>query len=375
MPDAPLLHYSASTAPLQAGSPDNPAANTIDITISSPAGQNIYCDKIDVAVPISEPGDGGAYFTENPQSSIAGKWSPAPAQVKTGRALGLASDANYYHFPFNAPPIPGFDLIDEPLKITITGNLAATPGSVLTCLVTEDSGTTSGHYTRKETQELTWDTAEPVFFLRNFLATAPSEPTIPKTKFNAGDEIYLTWESNGDSYFLYDGDGTILNPDTPSATSHLITSAIANDTTFTLKASKKNATGFETVDRYVTITVTINNPTLSGLTSTGDITAKAGLDVSGLLEVANRMTIGNYPIDGSTNYLSVRGNVDIGGALLVTNGEDGETYLALGGKHMEFHGFLRVNDLLVRGDDGVGKLTTEDSTGLKVVRLEYDNDI
>ncbi|GAA3690681.1 hypothetical protein GCM10022224_065170 [Nonomuraea antimicrobica] len=267
MSDAPLLHYSTSTAPLQAGSPDKPAANIIDITVSSPAGQKIYCNTIDIAVPISAPDDAGAYFTENPQSSITGKWSPASAQMKTGQELGLAPATNYYHVIFQAPPIPGFDLIDKPLTISITGNVAATPGSTLTCPTTESSGTTSGKYTRKTPQELTWDTAEPVFYLHNFLASAPDKPTIPKTKFNAGDKVYFTWESNGDSYHLYDGDGTVLHEG--SETSWTIPAGtIANDTTFTLKASKKNANGFETVDQYATITITITNPTLSQMTVT-----------------------------------------------------------------------------------------------------------
>jgi hypothetical protein len=158
MSDAPLLHYTTSTAPLQAGSPDKPATSTIDITVSSPAGQNVYCDKLDVAVPVSASDDGGAYFTENPQSSITGKWGTASAQVKTGRELGLDPATNYYHVIFQAPPFPGADLIDQPLTISITGNLTATPGSKLTCPTTETSGTTSGKYTRKTPQDLTWDT-------------------------------------------------------------------------------------------------------------------------------------------------------------------------------------------------------------------------
>ncbi|MGW6504354.1 hypothetical protein [Nonomuraea angiospora] len=270
MTDSPLLHYSTSTAPLQAGSPDKPAANTIDITVSSPAGQKIYCKKLEIAVPISAPDDGGAYFTENPQSSITGKWGTASAQMKIGQELGLQPDTNYYHVIFQAPPIPGFDLIDKPLTISITGNIAATPGSTLTCPTTETSGTTSGKYTPKTPQDLTWDTAKPAFYLHNFLASAPDKPTIPKTKYNAGDEVYLSWESNGTYFRLYDGDGTILNPNTPSETFHLIPkAAIANDTTFTLQASEtQESIGIHPVYQYATITITINNPTLSQMTVT-----------------------------------------------------------------------------------------------------------
>ncbi|MCG5217748.1 hypothetical protein [Streptosporangium sp. KLBMP 9127] len=292
MSDAPLLHYSTSTAPLQAGTPDKPAANTIDITVSSPAGQKIYCSKIDVAVPISAPDDAGAYFTEPPQSSITGKWSPASAQMKTGQELGLEPATNYYHVIFQAPPIPGFDLIDTPLKISITGNVAATPGSSLACPTTETSGTTSGKYTRKTPQELTWDTAEPVFYLHNFLAGAPDRPTVPRTKFNAGDEVYLTWESNGSEFQLYDGDGTTLY-EGPATSYTIPRDKILNDTTFTLRASV--TTGFDTSYRCATITVTITNPTLddlkvanklttvgsNGLIVNGDLAAQSSLNVSG----------------------------------------------------------------------------------------------
>ncbi|MCF6470985.1 polymer-forming cytoskeletal protein [Nonomuraea sp. MG754425] len=292
MSDAPLLRYSTSTAPLQAGTPDKPGANAIDITVSSPAGQNVYCDKLDVAVPVSAPDDGGAYFTENPRSSISGKWSIASAQVKTGRELGLAPATNYYHVVFQAPPIPGFDLIDTPLTISISGDLAATPGSILTCPATETSGTTSGKYARKTPQDLTWDTAEPAFYLHNFLSGAPDKPTVPRTKFRTGAEILLTWESNGSEFQLYDGFGTTLYEGTATSCT-LAGSTIVNDTTLTLRASV--TTGFETSYRCATLTVTITDPTLddlkvanklttvgsNGLIVNGDLTARSALDVSG----------------------------------------------------------------------------------------------
>ncbi|MEO3876729.1 hypothetical protein ABGB18_48935 [Nonomuraea sp. B12E4] len=287
MSDTPLLHYSTSTAPLQAGTPDKPVANTIDITVSSPAGQKIYCKKLEIAVPISAPDDGGAYFTENPQSSITGKWGTASAQMKIGQELGLEPATNYYHVIFQAPPIPGFDLIDKPLTISITGNLAATPGSTLTCPTTETSGTTSGKYTPKTPQDLTWDTAKPAFYLHNFLAGAPDEPTIPKTKFNAGDEVSLSWESNGDFFHLYDGDGTVLHEGRETSWT-VPADKIFSDTTFTLRASDTG--GFETSYQYATITITINNPTLSELTVKGPLGVNGKLTAQDDLSVSNSLT-------------------------------------------------------------------------------------
>ncbi|MFF4615179.1 hypothetical protein [Nonomuraea jabiensis] len=272
---ARLLLYRTVThpAPLQAGSADEPSSNSIDVIVSSPDGRKVYCKKIDIAVPVGEPRDAGAYFTENPQSSTDNdKWQIVSVELVSGRELGLDNDTNYFHVILE-PPQGGpsqLRLIDKPMTCTINGKLAAdATGSLLTCQVTETSSTTDHNYTRKDPLMLTLPTAEPVFYLRNFLASAPDKPTVPRTKFNAGDQVYLTWESNGDSYHLYDGDGTILNPDNTSATSHLIPAGkIVNDTTFTLKASKQNATGFETVDQYATLTITIRNPTLSEMTVT-----------------------------------------------------------------------------------------------------------
>ncbi|MCF6466856.1 hypothetical protein FAF44_00295 [Nonomuraea sp. MG754425] len=383
MPDAPLLHYSTSTAPLQAGTPDKPAANTIDITVSSPAGQNVYCDQLDVAVPVSAPDDGGAYFTENPQSSISGKWAPTSAQMKTGRELGLDPDTNYYHVVFQAPPIPGFDLVDTPLTISITGGVAGAPGSTLTCPTTETSGTTSGVHTPKTAQELTWDTAEPAFYLHSFLACAPGRPTVPRTKFNAGDAFSLTWESNGDFFHLYDGDGTVLHEG--GETSWTVPAGtIVNDTSFTLKAAKRNATGFETAGQYATLTITIDNPTLGALTVKGPLgvdgklTANDGLSVSNSLTAdtleAGSVTVTQYcQVNGdlTAEGLVARGDTRLDGSLQVYEETTLDGPLAVGGRltvndDCDVNGKLSANYDFSVSYAGTEKITTVGRSGLAV---------
>ncbi|MCF6473298.1 hypothetical protein FAF44_33680 [Nonomuraea sp. MG754425] len=361
MPDAPLLHYSTSTAPLQAGTPDKPAANTIDITVSSPAAQQIYCDELDVAVPVSAPDDGGAYFTENPQSSITGKWGTASAQVKSGRELGLDPATNYYHVVFQAPPIPGFDLIDTPLIISITGNVAATPGSELACPTTETSGTTSGKYARKTPQDLTWDTAKPAFYLHSFLAVAPDEPTVPRTKFNAGAEISLTWESNGSYFQLYDGDGTTLH-EGPATSWTVPPGRILNDTTFTLQASEtqESTPGFRPVYQYATLAITINNPTLSELTVTGKIAAKSRIDVDGILWANDTVWAGN-----GMNIYCHGGNTDV-----ATFGERVSF-----NKTLHIDSDLEVDGELTVNDGWNAKLTTKGTDGLKVRDFQVTDDL
>ncbi|MGW4796895.1 hypothetical protein ACWEPC_31180, partial [Nonomuraea sp. NPDC004297] len=153
----------------------------------------------------------------------------------------------------------------------IGGDVVATPGSTLTCPTTETSGTTSGTYSRRTPLDLTWETAEPVFYLHSFLASAPDRPTVPRTKFSAGDEVSLTWESNGSYFQLYDGDGTTLS-EGPATSWTVPQGRILNDTTFTLQASMtseaEQSTGIHPAYQYATITVTITNPTLDQVTAT-----------------------------------------------------------------------------------------------------------
>ncbi|WP_220448269.1 hypothetical protein, partial [Nonomuraea diastatica] len=253
---------------LEAGRPDKPPAGRIDLTVSSPAGQQIYCEKIDIAVPASAPEGGGAYFTEKPQGEvIGGNWNPLSFQMKTGQELGLAATTDYFHVIFEPPPIPDSDLVNEPLQFRISGTLAATTGSGLTCLVTEYSGTTSDTYSRKDPLDLTLPTTEPAFYLHNFLSTAPDNPTIPRTKFTAGDAVCFTWESNGSHFQLYDGDGTTLYGGSDTFCT-VPEGKVVNDTTFALKASATSGIDSQTTYQYATLTITINNPTLTQITAT-----------------------------------------------------------------------------------------------------------
>ncbi|MCG5217323.1 hypothetical protein [Streptosporangium sp. KLBMP 9127] len=371
MSDA-LLHYSTTTspAPLEAGRPDKPASARIDLTVSAPAGPNIYCERILVAVPISDPDGGGAYFTEQPHAEIiGGPWSAPSAQMKSGQELGLAAATNYYYIPFEAPPVPGLDLVDKPLQFRITGTLAATTGSGLTCLVTETSGMSSGTYTRKDTFELALPTAEPVFYLNNFLANDPDKLTIPRTKFNAGDAVNFTWESNGSYFQLYDGDGTPLY-EGPGTVYTLPKDKIVNDTTFTLQASvtsgTQQSTDVQPVYQYATLTITVSNPTLTGLTVNGLLSAKNDLTVSGSGYGEKITTVGANGLivqndcsvvkDLSSASLNTRGDIDCAGGLLVK-------------------GDLACDDLDTRGDincqkglsvDGESKLNGDVTLGDQV---------
>ncbi|WP_157254606.1 hypothetical protein [Nonomuraea typhae] len=319
MADA-LLHYGTSTSPtpLQAGSSDKPAFNTINLTVTPPSGQQVYCDKIDVALPASAPDGGGAYFTEAPDGVITGgDWKPPTAQLKSGRELGLADAQNYFHVVFE-PPMPDLDLVDGTLSFAISGNLAITAtGSALACSITETSGTTSGSYSRKDRLDLTLPTGEPVFYLNSLLAVAPDKPTIPRTKFNAGDEVALSWESNGSAFQLYDGDGTSLYEGAATSCS-IPADKVVNDTTYTLKATLTSGTpGAQPATLYATITLTIANPILRHVTVTEEL-------------VATDLTVPAKLTTSQTDGLRVSGSMTADSALTV-NGQLGTRDVNVGG--------------------------------------------
>ncbi|MCF6474816.1 hypothetical protein FAF44_41535 [Nonomuraea sp. MG754425] len=313
MADA-LLRYDAVTSPtpLQAGGPDKPAANTINLTVTAPAGRTVYCDKIEIAVPVSAPEGGGAYYTEHPSGVITGgKWKPQTEDLKSAQELGMAVGPDTYYLIFEAPPLPDFDLVDGPLTFSIAGDLAAgATGGLLTCQITEFSGTTSGTYSRKDPVELILATAEPPFYLHNFLTVAPDAPTVPRTRFNGGDAVRFTWESNGTSFQLYDGDGTSLW-EGPATSCDLPRDTIASDTTYTLKASRTSGDQGGTAYQYatVTVTVTVSAPTLGRLTVTGDLTAG---DLTVGLGGANKLTT------RGTDGLATTGNLRAGHDLTVS---------------------------------------------------------
>ncbi|MFC6081309.1 hypothetical protein [Sphaerisporangium aureirubrum] len=326
MPGAPLLQYTATSSPAPLR-PDGTAINNVDVTVSVPTGQTVYCEEIMIAVPASAPDDGGPYFVEKPQSSIiGGDWQPPESvEMKSGQELGLAADTQYYQFPFY-PPVPGMDLLGGDLEFQISGKLTATTGDPLTFWVTETSHTPTDRSTRKDPVEMTLPTAQPGaqsdFFLRSFLATAPDTPGIPRTKFNAGDDVRFSWESNGTSYTLYDGDGTVLYEGTGTSwsTTQKAGYKIVNDTTFTVQAS--TVSGADESTQYATLTVTIGDPSLLGLT-----VGSGGIGVTGPL-TAGSISAANVTVqDGGSLYvygragfeegLQVSGDTALGGNLSV----------------------------------------------------------
>jgi hypothetical protein len=340
----PLLDYRVATSPspLEASSATTPSSNRITIAVFHPGDTPVHCDAIQLSVPKNDP-HGNPYFSQRPDFSC----SRADWEVDS---KGLEAETQQYYRVTFKPTDPGNYLIDYPLDFGITGILGPTTGT-LTCLLREHSSTDASGFTYKEAT-LTMAVVAQTFYLDNFLARDPGRPTIPRTKFSAGDRIEVVWESNGTYFQLFGGDGTVLHQG--KDTHFVLESGIRNDTTLTLAATltsgpAQSENGFEPIYQYATLTVTVTDPTLAALTVTG------GADVRGSLSVGNGLTVKGL-LDAQ-NDLVVSGG---GWEKIATNRSD---YLTVYGSAL-IEQTLKAGDLTV--DEYGGKLTTVGIAGLKV---------
>ncbi|CAO5159945.1 conserved hypothetical protein [Frankia sp. AiPs1] len=371
MPENPLFDYRPATnpSPLEAGGdPEKGTKASINISVLHGA-QTIYADRIAVSVPVNTQ-SGTAYFTENPRIAVNNdKWKPVSLAEDAGQELILAGADHHVLTFHNASPK---DPVTYPLVFSISGLIATATGDPLVVQVVESSNTKPQGFTRKNPRTLTMPVIEPIFYLRNFLSRGPDRPTVPKTRINAGDPLQLSWESNGTYYWLYDGSGNETPLYEGTGTSWSVPSgSIRNDTTFVVKASaadgaQETPDGFESVELYSSLTITVNNPTLTGLTVSGPITAESELDLYGSLFAHDDVTVwGELTVEGTLaaqaqlnvdGLLSANGDLTVG-SKLTTEGINGARFgedIDVGDKMSTYgHNGLRVlRDLSVNGSIG-----------------------
>ncbi|MEU1998917.1 hypothetical protein ABZ511_31160 [Nocardia gamkensis] len=373
MTEQPLLNYQPSTSPspLQAGTKDTPGHARIVIAVT-PRSQPVYCEEIQIAVP-SESEGGAPYFTAKPACSCTpeGKWEVFTAAAEEETTGDSARGPYQFTFKNTATDDDDdTDLIDYPMSIILTGPLG-TPTGTLTCTIGEKS-TTDNEMRHKLRQSKVDMLVEPQpFYLRNFITHSPSRTSVPQTRFTAGDPVDFTWESNGTSFTLYDGDGTVLYSGTDTrvilpdggTTDAGRAFALACDTTFTLVA-EYTAHGFEPTYLNALVPITVTNPTVAALTVSGTLSARSDLNVSnglvvqGDLQVHRTATVDQQltaagGISGGYNALAVRNGLTVNGRTTLNSDCDVEGFLSAGGD-------IRVSN------GGTEKLTTSGTNGLQV---------
>ncbi|WP_174186986.1 hypothetical protein [Nocardia barduliensis] len=369
MTEQPLLNFQPSTSPspLQAGTKDTPGHARIVIAVT-PRSQPVYCEEIQIAVP-SESDGGAPYFTAKPTCSCTpeGKW-----EVFTAAAAEEEGARGPYQFTFKNTATDDdddTDLIDYPMSIILTGPLG-TPTGTLTCTIGEKS-TDDNEKRHKLRQSKVDMLVEPQpFYLRNFITHSPSRTSVPQTRFTAGDRVDFTWESNGTSFTLYDGDGTVLYagtdthvtlPDGAADTGRAF--ALTSDTTFTLVA-EYTAHGFEPTYLNALVPVTVTNPTVAALTVNGSLAAKSDLNVSDGLVVQGDLQV--HRTATVDQQLTATGGISGGyNALAIRNGLNvyGQTTL---NSDCDVNGFLSARGDFSVSNGGTEKLTTSGTNGLRV---------
>ncbi|MET8875481.1 hypothetical protein [Nocardia sp. NPDC004604] len=300
-PTPPLLTYRFATnpTPLQAD-----GTSRITISVLKPKTPAVYCTSIQISVPKNDV-DGNAYFAEEPEWSYSSaNWEPS-SNVDPGDE-GEESGALYWRKKFTS--LQAGKSFDSQLDIGLKGTVSNT--GPLACEVLEMSATsgTAKSVLRKRT--FTLGVEPQTLFINNFLAFGYGGPTVPKTKFQLDEPIGLAWESNGTHFVIYDGSGKVVFDD--SATEcilqknpppkHPAQKPPTNDTTYTLRATltpgSKFPNNFEPIYQYATVAVTIENPTLTGLTVTGDTDLQGNLTLTGSLQSDLTVT-GNTKLQGT----------------------------------------------------------------------------
>ncbi|HEX7119772.1 MAG TPA: hypothetical protein VF212_13355 [Longimicrobiales bacterium] len=344
-----LLTYRFSTdpAPLQVSTSQTATNGRINVAVFADAAP-VYCNEIKIAVPIGP--DATDLSADSPQVSVnTSKWAVESVSRVKGSELGLDDDQSYAVYTFKTRDASD-NKIDYDLVFGMVATVNSVPGS-FDYLVQERSGTGSDPATYT-TKQVTFSLEKelPTFYLKNFVAAAPSAPTVPATEFANGAAIRLSWESNGTYYRIYSkGDPKPIYSGTD--TSFTLKGGVATDTTFVLVASVTGdptgdgGAGYEPIYLYEALTVTVKDPDL-----TPKSTAVAGnASVGGTLEVAGATTLHATTVDGA---LGVSGTATLGAAQVSgTMGVTGKSTLhatAVQGA-LDVTGATRLADATIHG--------------------------
>ncbi|WP_224363426.1 tail fiber domain-containing protein [Hyalangium versicolor] len=284
---SPLFDYFIATqqAPLQASTSDTPTTGLLTIYVKRKGSEPAYTNEISIYVRADS--EAGALFQSAPSSAInTGDWGPATTRLVRGSEVGLSS-GSWAHYTFSARDPKYYDVPGN-LVFCLSGPVSTFTGSSEVHIY-ETSGTTDdpSTFTDKELTT-TVDVVAPAFYLKNLIATATGAPTVPRTEFDNGAEIQLSWESNGTYFEVYrKGDS---KPVYQGSETFCPLPGLATDTTLFLVASMTGdpgqdepSGGYQAISLYDALTITIRNPDLTPKTvkTTQDVTVGGALSVTG----------------------------------------------------------------------------------------------
>ncbi|MEU2873964.1 hypothetical protein ABZ769_33010 [Streptomyces olivoreticuli] len=342
-PDTTLLDYAiiSEPFPLYASTGADDPATALHIVVSNGGGDTVYCREIVFSLP---EGDLAQSLVEaDAGDGQAPDWTVQRIEPGTQTILPPGDYAHFLAKPNKADAsvdVSGITITLDNLKIS------SRPGTAR-IEIREVATTNTGQ----------WPDSPRFVKLPVTKFPAPKIPVMAVSDFTAdsleveaGTEVRLTWNgpSTLDYTVAYGGNSS------PVGNNRECKATIDRDTTFQLQY----VTGGTT--HYLTTTVTVKNPKLTGLEVDGPVTVTGATDVKGLtvngdLAAEQALTV--------KKALTVGGSTDLQ-ALTVNKGLDAKAALSVSGS-TTVDGALQANSDITVSYGGTIKFTTSGLTGIK----------
>jgi hypothetical protein len=298
-----LLSYQFATAPspLQVSTEAADSPGMINVWISAPGDQVIYCNKIIVAVPVgTAPGE---FSTVTPAlTPNTPRWVSSAVVVTSGADIGLDPRLTYAQFTVTCPA-DEYWKIDYELIFSVTTTAVNPHPDTFPFVVAEYSAVGSPDDLTQHRGTFTLQKVPAELYLTNLVAvsTATAESTQPRGEFRAGEPIRLVWQSNGDRFTVRAGKAAPA--DAGPNTSYTFAAGLDVSTTVSVQATRA---GEPAQVLTASTTITISDPLATPRTETaGSLTTVGAATLSGEAQLASPRLKGGLTVTGESRLAAV----------------------------------------------------------------------
>ncbi|MBB5119347.1 hypothetical protein AF335_20960 [Streptomyces eurocidicus] len=358
-PDPTLLDYAiiSEPFPLYATTGTDDPATALHLVVSNGGGDTVYCREIVFSLPAGDLAQ--SLVAQDAGDGQAPDWTVARIEPGTQTILPPGDYAHFLAKPNKADSavdVSGIVITLENLKISpLPGTARIEVREVAT--TNTDKWPSSPRFKKLEITK---------FPAPRIPALAVSDFTADTLEVTSGAPVRLTWTgpSTLDYTVSHGGDSH------PVGKNHSYSTTIDRDTTFQLSYE----TGELKTTHYLTTTVTVKNPKLTGLTVNGDVTVTngsttvEGLTVGKDLTAQQKLTV--HKDLTAKQALTVSGSADLQG-LTVHGALDAKATLSVNqtatvGETLTVGGILKANSDITVSWGGKVKFTTDGVQGISV---------
>lgn len=367
-----LLDYAviSDPYPLYAAVDSTTPPTTLTVTVSNGGGSTVYCREILFHLPIGDYAQSLLRERSGHGRETTDTWTVTRLTDDVHTALPAGDYAK-----FRAVPKSEIVPIDETGVTFVLTDLSISrfPGTARieireTSTVDQGNWPESPRFTSHKIPK--FPTPElPANVVRDFYAKPRSGAVEGAPDVACGQEVTLHWRGPSTlAYKVLAGSGAEEVETEPGGP---LTYKLRRDTTFVLTYTIGNST------YHLSTTATVKNPEFTGLTSTGEIRAREGIDAGGK-EITAR-TLRAYRLDPPLSLEGESAGFDLEKGVLTTGTftcekkatfkkeVDAEGGLTVDGTGV-FKGLVTAAADLTVSQGGVTKLTTSDFDGVKAPR-------